>query len=41
LHINAGSELESRLAANIIQIYKQGIHSEPQLLIMARTVAIS
>ncbi|KAA0686474.1 hypothetical protein DTW90_34125 [Neorhizobium sp. P12A] len=41
LHIEAGSELESRLAANIIQFYKQGFPSEPQLMIMARTVAIS
>jgi len=41
LHIEAGSELEIRLAANIIQFYKQGIRTESQLLIMARTVAIS
>jgi uncharacterized protein (DUF2267 family) len=41
LDIERGSELESQLAANIIQFYKQGIRTEAQLLIMARTSAIS
>ena len=41
LDIERGSELESQLAANIIQFYKQGIRTEAQLVIMARTSAIS
>jgi hypothetical protein len=41
LDVARGSELESQLAANIIQFYKQGIRTEAQLLIMARTSAIS
>jgi hypothetical protein len=41
LGIERGSEPESQLAANIIQFYKQGIRTEAQLLIMARTSAIS
>jgi uncharacterized protein (DUF2267 family) len=41
LHIERGSDRESQLAVSIIQFYKQGIRTEPQLLIMARTAAIS
>jgi hypothetical protein len=41
LRISRGTELESQLAANIIQFYKQGIRTEAHLLLMARTSAIS
>jgi hypothetical protein len=40
LHIERGVELERQLAANIIQFSKQGMRTETQLLIMARTSAI-
>jgi hypothetical protein len=41
VHTERGSELERQLAANIVRFYRQGIRSEAQLLIMARTSAIS
>lgn len=39
--IEHGDTKEDMLAASIIQFYKQGIHNEQQLLILARTSAIS
>jgi hypothetical protein len=41
LYIKRGGEFERQLAANIIQFYKQVTRTEAQLLIMARTSAIS
>jgi hypothetical protein len=41
LDIERGSEKEETIAASIIHFYKQGVRDEQQLLILARTAAIS
>ena len=41
LKIDRGSERGRLLASSIIQFYKQGIKTESQLQIMARTAAIT
>jgi hypothetical protein len=41
LGIERGSAKEDILAAHIIRFYKQGVRNEQQLLILARTAAIS
>ncbi|TCR74043.1 hypothetical protein EV561_12411 [Rhizobium sp. BK376] len=41
LSIERGSEKEEVIAASIIHFYKQGLRDEMQLLILARTAAIS
>jgi hypothetical protein len=41
LGIERGNAKEDAIAAHIIRFYKQGIRNEQQLLILARTAAIS